>query len=399
MQIKGVNANTVSVMPAARDVRENGVQIRLEDNMFGPECKVTISEEGRNLSEQQTAQEKTGVRDASLDKETRMLLRRLDEDMLAKKTRQGYREELDEIEKQINVLSAAYGRMKENKAYSDPLMKEIVEQQRLLQEEMQEQKDFQREEGQRRLKAAQQIAAMQTSQYKEEIDENNRDLVTLLKTMEEARKAEDERENGVSKDSGDSASGTEDSVGDAIRDSAAGFMESSFNREKGVEELSNMVKDGGRWFLSQADDITRNLFKKGASIKEAIGDKSFTNEQIDEMMQGYRSEVRVKGAEAYIFGSFGMQVLRDMQDGKIQRIADSPLQNMQQTKNGMTAAAVDAALGAARQSGIDKASRKLADEVQELIDERNDIDRIPKEKEEDEEEPGRMQEEQLQTEV
>lgn len=48
--------------------------------------------------------------------------------------------------------------------------------------------------------------------------------------------------------------------------------------------------------------------------------------------------------------------------------------------------AASAALGEARQSGLDKASQELADEVKKLIDERNDVDSIRQEREENEEE-------------
>lgn len=55
--------------------------------------------------------------------------------------------------------------------------------------------------------------------------------------------------------------------------------------------------------------------------------------------------------------------------------------------------AVDAALGEARQSGIDQASRELEDEVKKLIDERNDADRIRQDREQDEEDLEKQTEE------
>ena len=397
MQIKGIGVNTAGMMTAERGTQENRNSVQLKDKMFAPGYKVTISKEGRNLSKQQTVQKETGVQSAQSDERTRRLLHQLEESQLAEKTRSGYYDELNELEKQIKVLNAAYGRMREDKVYNDPLMKEIVEQQRLLREKMQEQKDLQAEEAQKRLKEAQQIAAMQASQYQEEIDENNRDLVTLLKTIEEARKAEDEQETGGPKDGGEDASGTKNGMSDAIRNSAAGFVKSSLKREEGVEELSNMIEDSGRLFLSQANAVCQNLLKTSASIKAAIDDKSFTNGQIDEMMQGFRSEVRVKSEEAYILGSFGTQVLRDMLDARIQHIADNPLQSMQQTKDGMMQAAVNAALSEARQSSLDKTSKELEDEVEELIDKRNGIDRIVQDNEENEGEQDKTQAELLQS--
>jgi hypothetical protein len=400
MKINRIGVNTAGMMPTVRDMQENGDQIQSADDLFGPEYEVTISEEGRKLMENQTEPDiRGGVRN---DEELEMLFRQLEETKKARRERDGYKEELEELEKQIKVMNAAYGRVREDKSYDDPRMKNVVEQQQMLQEEMQEQKDFQEEEGLRRLREAQQMAAVQASQSREEIDENNRDLVTILRTMEEAGKAEDNRKKDSSKEDDDNVSDTGDSASDAIRHSAAGFMKSSLQHERNVEELSNMVGDSGRSFLFQADEIAQNLLKKGRFIKEAIEDESFTNGQIKEMLEIFRGEVRVKCEEAYLPGSFGTQVLRDMRGVKIRHIMDNPLQEMQQVKEGMMQAAADAAFGEARNGSLDETSKELAEEVEELIDERNGIDRTPEEKKEEEREkmqeklmhPGEEKEEQ-----
>ncbi len=387
MKVGGIGGIPVGMMTPEQNIPETGDQIQSADDLFGPGYEVSISEEGRKLLEGQTgeeAQKDAGSQGIQLDEGTRMLLRQLEEDQQARKTRNGYYDELEELEKQIKVMNAAYGSMNRSKAYNDPLMKEVVKQQQLLQEEMQEQKDFQAEEALKRLKEAQQAAAMRTSRHQEEIDENNRDLVTLLKTVEEAKKAEEEQKDNSVEGEDSSASGTENSASDAIHNSATGLMKSSLNHERGVEELSDMVSDGGHYFLSKADGIAQNLLKKSKLLKVAVQDESFTIGQLEEAMESFRSEVKTNCEEAYIFGSFGTQVLRDMRDVKLQRIADNPLQSMQQIKDGMMQAASDAALGEARQSGIDKTSEKLADEVEELIDERNGVGRTPEEKKEGE---------------
>ncbi len=387
MKVGGIGGIPVGMMTPEQNIPETGDQIQSADDLFGPGYEVSISEEGRKLLEGQTgeeAQKDAGSQGIQLDEGTRMLLRQLEEDQQARKTRNGYYDELEELEKQIKVMNAAYGSMNRSKAYNDPLMKEVVKQQQLLQEEMQEQKDFQAEEALKRLKEAQQAAAMRTSRHQEEIDENNRDLVTLLKTVEEAKKAEEEQKDNSVEGEDSSASGTENSASDAIHNSATGLMKSSLNHERGVEELSDMVSDGGHYFLSKADGIAQNLLKKSKLLKVAVQDESFTIGQLEEAMESFRSEVKTNCEEAYIFGSFGTQVLRDMRDVKLQRIADNSLQSMQQIKDGMMQAASDAALGEARQSGIDKTSEKLADEVEELIDERNGVGRTPEEKKEGE---------------
>ncbi len=387
MKIGGIGGIPVGMMTPEQNIPETGDQIQSADDLFGPGYEVSISEEGRKLLEGQTgeeAQKDAGSQGIQLDEGTRMLLRQLEEDQQAGKTRNGYYDELEELEKQIKVMNAAYGSMNRSKAYNDPLMKEVVKQQQLLQEEMQEQKDFQAEEALKRLKEAQQAAAMRTSRHQEEIDENNRDLVTLLKTVEEAKKAEEEQKDNSVEGEDSSASGTENSASDAIHNSATGLMKSSLNHERGVEELSDMVSDGGHYFLSKADGIAQNLLKKSKLLKVAVQDESFTIGQLEEAMESFRSEVKTNCEEAYIFGSFGTQVLRDMRDVKLQRIADNPLQSMQQIKDGMMQAAADAAMGEARQSSINETSQELADEVEELIDERNGVGRTPEEKKEGE---------------
>ena len=219
MKIGGIGGIPVGMMTPEQNIPETGDQIQSADDLFGPGYEVSISEEGRKLLEGQTgeeAQKDAGSQGIQLDEGTRMLLRQLEEDQQAGKTRNGYYDELEELEKQIKVMNAAYGSMNRSKAYNDPLMKEVVKQQQLLQEEMQEQKDFQAEEALKRLKEAQQAAAMRTSRHQEEIDENNRDLVTLLKTVEEAKKAEEEQKDDSVEGEDSSASGTENSTSGAI---------------------------------------------------------------------------------------------------------------------------------------------------------------------------------------
>ena len=51
----------------------------------------------------------------------------------------------------------------------------------------------------------------------------------------------------------------------------------------------------------------------------------------------------------------------------------------------MMLSAADATIGEERQGVLNQASQELADEVQELIDKRNDVNRIPEEAEDKEE--------------
>ncbi|MCM1191076.1 MAG: hypothetical protein NC123_04710 [Butyrivibrio sp.] len=393
MQVESIMINAAG-LAAGQVMQGNSLsgirQAQAEDSdRFGPECRVTISREGRSLSRQQAAQAETESGSTRSVREERKLLRQQEAAELDKEIRDGYREKLNEIDKQITEYNTSYnGKMEMRKViYDAELMEKTLDEERELREAMQSQKQFQTEEGQRRAREAQQLA-MQAAQYKEEVDENNRDLLTLLKTMEEAEKAENEQENGEAGDDGSSidASGAGNSVSDVLRGSATQFMTSSVNREMGVEELLGAIEDSGHWFLDTADSITRNVLRESANIRAAFDDEAFSNKDLAEMMESFQEGMALNYDNVKNFRAFGLQVLRDVSDLKIQHIADDPLNGMQQTKESMMLSAVDAALGEARQGSLDKESRELAEEVQKLIDERNDVDRIPQEREDNLEE-------------
>lgn len=385
MQIKAITVNAAGTMAAERGIQGNGAsgvdQVKAENgNVFGPEYKVTISREGKNLSRRQAGAETQSV------KEERMLLRRQEEAELAREIRDGYREKLNEIDKQITDYNTSHAKIKMKKVLHDAaLMDETVEEQQKLRTAMAKQKEFQSEESQRRAREAQQMAE-QSAQYREEINENNRDLLTLLKAMEEAEKAEDEQENGEAEGGGSSMSDTGNSAGNAMKSSAAQFMSSSINRESVVEEMLTGVEGSGRWFLDTADSITQNILRRTSDIRAALDDEAFSDGQIAEMMQSLQEGLALDYDNVRDFRGFGLQVMRDTREAKIQHIADDPLKGMQQTKRSMLLSAADAVLGETRQGSLDKASRELADEVKKMIDERNDVDRSPQDKEEAKEE-------------
>lgn len=399
MQIKAITVNAAGTMAVGSGIREKGDQVRPEGSLFGPECRVTISKEGRNLSGLRTAQSEAGRQNAESVRKERALLRQQDEAELTAGIREGYRKELNEIDEQIKALNASYASWEEemkmdtdfqNSALGDA-MKETVKELKSLREAMQEQKDSQTEEAKKRMMEAQQMAMQQSVRCNEEIDENNRDLVTLLRTIEEAEKAEDGQLDERAESNSD-ASGEGDSASDAIRSSALQFMMSSADREKGVEEMLESAGESGRSYFDAADAVTQSVLRKTEDIRAALGNEVFTDEQIEGMMLKLREEMKADYRDVKYSRSFGMDVLRNVRDARIQRAGDDPLKGAAEAKKSMMRSAADAALGEAGRSGIDKASGELADEVQKLIDERNDIDRTPEEKEEERE---KLQEELL----
>ncbi len=385
MQIKAITVNAAGMTAAEQGMQGNRNQLQPESSMFGPECRVTISREGRSLSRQQKVQEETGAHSV---KEERMLLRRQEEAELSKEIREGYRESLNEIDKQITDYNSSYARFERDKViYDAELMEKTLEEQQELMQAMNSQKQFQMEEGQRRAKEAQQMA-MESAQYKEQIDENNRDLLTLLRTVEESEKAADKRENGeTGNNNGSQAdidmSDAANSMGGIIQGSAVQLMTSSINRDEDVQELLETIEESAHWFINTADSITQNILQKSSEIRDSLDNESFTDQQIAEMMHDLQDGIALNYDNVKNFRAFGIQVLRDVQEAKLQQMGASPLTDLQETKKSMMLSAADAALGEARHSGLDKTSQELAEEVRDLIDKRNDVDKIQQDKEKD----------------
>lgn len=395
MDIKSITVNAAE-MPAVRGMQgAGGPTARQVQNgdVFGPECQVNISQKGKKLSRQHTADKSTqSAADVKMEK---TLLRLQQETEQDKDIKDGYRRQLDEIDREIKALNSSYNKKKDRD--------ETIEKQQKVLRAMRNLKEFQNEQSQRLEKEARQ-AAMQSAGYQDEIDENNRDLLTLLKTMEEAEKAEEKRENdGMSEggdDSGSSASGTINSVSDVIKNSANHYMMSSAEREWDVQEAIADLGDEGRQRLKLADTITRDVLNATKNIRAAMEDELYTDEQIDDMMMllmdgttkpGFAEEYRRRGWKIGMqlvfddvgkYRGWGLQNIQDAQEARIQHLGDNSARNAQETKKSMMQSALDAVLGEARQGSLDEASRELADEVKKLIDERNDVDRVPQDKEE-----------------
>lgn len=383
MQIKAITISGAGMMTAGRSVQEKGNAEQQAGNIFGPECRVTISKEGKTLSRQQETQAEKGVQDIGSE---RMMLRQQEEDDYYESMKNRYLEELKEIDDKISGLNSSWSPQKE--------MDETVEKQQEVLRAMRSQKQHQIEENQRRAKEAQQMAATQSGRYQEEIDENNREMRTLLRTIEEAKKAEEQRENGGVEDAGEGkgASDKGRSTGDVIRGSAAQFTASSVKRELDVEKMITGLSEEGHRLLDLADSITQAVLKENEHARKALEKENLTLEEMEELMRPIRERMTPElYKEVADYRGWGLQILEDTLDVKLQRIADDPLRGMEETKNSMILSAVDAAFHDAAESKLSETSEELEAEVEELIDRRNDIDRV---KEEREEEKEKLEEEQ-----
>lgn len=383
MQIKAITVNAAG-MAAEQRVQGKIQQEQPVGSVFGPECKVTISQEGRNLSRQQTDQAKQSAQSFRAEQK---LFRQQEEAEREQKTNEGYREQLEKIEKNIDSLSHSY------KAEAD---KSAVEKEQEVLSAMRSQKQAQMEENQRRAKEAQQMA-MQSAKYQEEIDENNRDILTLLKSLEEAEKSEEDQEytDVSSEGSAGGGSGTEHSASGMIQDSAAQFMAASVERDLSVGGMLTGLSDEGHQRLGTADAIAQNMLKESESIRAALDDEAFTDDERAKLMEDFQERAGANALDAQHSREQGLHILQAAREYKIKHIADDPLRGMQETKKSMMLSAVDAAIGEAVQGSLAEASQELKDQVEELIDERNDVDRIPQDDEDnennEEEQDGQME--------
>ena len=161
-------------------------------------------------------------------------------------------------------------------------------------------------------------------------------------------------------------------------------MSSSVNQEWAVEQMLAGVKGDGSWFLNTADMITQNIHKKTEDIRAALDDEAVTDGQLAEMMESLQEGLADNYENVENYRGWGLHTLRLAREDRLQHLADDPLKGMQDTKRSVHQSVIDAALGEARQSSLDKASQELVEEVKKLIDERNDADRILKDDQEDE---------------
>lgn len=404
MQIRMFTDNHINIT-VGRAAQERRQHMQTQIGPFdGPQCKVTISKEGRKLSEQSDRQPEKSIQ---LLKAERMMQQESDEKKLSETTQSEYSDLIKEIDKTIKS-------MKNSNTAGEDL--ETLKRKQEAIRSISDQKQKQQEENQKRAKEAQRMA-MQSSEMQDEIDQGNRDLLVMLKSIEESEEAEEEREDGKSESGRTSDAKRDNSVSDTIADSATQFAASSRKRELDVAGLINQLKEDGYNYLARADELEQNLYDESQRLGELLDSEEFTNDEKkaavisygskmardsagdleiilgenytddekERALESYRSAMRSKGDYAD-YRRRGMQMIRDAKDCEREHIATNPLQGMEETRDSMIQSAVDAAFNEASQGRLDEASQELEDEVKDLIDKRNDIDNVASEEKKDEEE-------------
>lgn len=131
--------------------------------------------------------------------------------------------------------------------------------------------------------------------------------------------------------------------------------------------------------------ISRAVLEENERARKAIGQEDITVEEMEELMGPVRERI-ASGVytEVENYRGWGLQILQDALDCKLQHIADDPLRGMEEAKRSMMLSAGDAVFHDAVRGKLEGESGKLEEEVKELIDRRNGTDGV-RSAEEDEE--------------
>ena len=162
-----------------------------------------------------------------------------------------------------------------------------------------------------------------TAVYQIEFEEKNRELLSLLKTMEAAEEAEDRQEKGGTEadSSGSSAmaarNNSSDSASGAIQKAVVSFTVNSMRHAGGVDEAIAGLNDEGHQSLDMADSVTRGFLHESAGIRAALEDDSFTDEEIATMMKDFQEKMPHVYENIESYRSRGLQNLQDAQELKI----------------------------------------------------------------------------------
>lgn len=352
-------------------------------NVFGAQCRVTISREGRKLSEESKQSSAQGVQAAQAE---RLLLREQKQSSDYKDAYSRILDELNGLKNAINSVGAAED-------------KETVEKKQAALDKMAELKKQQEEENERRRKEAAGNAA-DAAKQQTEIDRKNTELYIMLKSFEE--REEDGSGSAHRTDSEEEEQDGTGGIGEQIQESASMLGVSAARREMQAKGVIGELEDEGLALLSQVNGMVNDIYAMMDDAKQAMNDDSLSDEE--KMRRVSEAGDRAKAAVAASFGDMarmqakGLQMRQDARELGLRHIEINPLDGVAGVQRDMMNLAADAALGEVAQKALDDHSQELEDRVQEEIDRRNDITVSPKEDEEEEKTAEELEQEELQQE-
>lgn len=356
MRITIGNISNNKVNPLGKNPSGNTKQ----GSLFGPECIVSISHEGRKKSEQE--KERTGV--SAMESQTGRLLVR--EQRQTEENRDEYSRIIDEISELAQSLQKSY------QAGED---EETIQKKQDALNKLMDLKKRQEEENEQRLKDAAEGAAGTVEQ--QEVDRKNRELLMLIKTLEEAK---EDRENGGSAAGGGSAPADteqeEDGVGAQLQESASMLGASAAKRELAARGAVDELKNDGYDKLAQVREIMGEISSELELAREAAGKEGLSADERRQLVSEHAA-----AAQATLVSSYGdmvelrrkgLQEIKDSRELDLRHIQINPLDGVKQAQQTIMEAGAQAALQEAAAGVLEEDSKELEKELQEAIDRRDD---------------------------
>lgn len=354
-------------------------------NVFGAQCKVTISNEGRRLSEQSKQQQAQSIQASKME---RVLIRQ-QEHAEANKT-----EYTDKVNAILNEIKDA----KNN--FSATETKETIEEKQEALRKMMEQKELQDEKNKKKIAEAESALSLSAKQQRE-IDEMNADLYVMVKSFEDPEAEENGKEHSDNseKDSEDSRGG----VGTEVQASASALGVSAARSELYVNGIVDGMENEGLDLLARADAIYNEAYMAIKDAVDIVEDPTLSAEEKEQKLEEYvanggnLANTADMGEAARLRG-LGFQKRRDAKELDTKHIVINPLDGVAEAQKTIMDIGVDAAFHEAAQGMLDDASQELKDRVQEEIDKQNNITGTPDEELEEEQSTEKLEQEKLEQE-
>lgn len=330
------------------------------ESVFGAQCRVTISREGRKLSRQMNAAEPKSFTAAGAE---RILLRQQKEEEMSRSEQADTLSEISGLMSAIRSSSSA-GEDKETIANKQEALNRLLDL-----------KAQQEEENKRRSEEAAANTAG-ASMGQEEIDRRNEDLYLLLKTLEEKDEEERTEGSGDRSDTADTENGQGGAV-DRFQESASALGVSAARRELAAKGMIDDMYDSGYGRLAEAGAMMHEIHAEldlaaEASVRENLSEDE-RNQLMSEHIQRAGQLMSSNYGEMMDLRRKGHQEIQDAKELEQRHITVNPLDGVDRAKQTILDAGAAAALNEVSQDTLDRASEELEKKVQEELDKRNDV--------------------------
>ena len=360
MQVKiaNYNANAHVINNTSKKSANQFAKINTE-NAFGQQCKVTISHEGRKLSEQVSKpQVQRSMKAAKVE---RMLIRQ----------QQQQEDYQDEYSKMVESVNSMIRSVQESNTSAEDV--DTIQKKQEALKEMIDLKEQQDKENEQRIKEAESALAA-ASKQQAEIDRKNKDLLLLLKSLSED---EDEENGSHSSKHSEESKEEQSSIGEKLGQSASELGVSAAKRELQTLGVIQELENDGLGLLSNVREMISDINADLINAEEALQDSSISEEDRKQIATEYAKRAMDKATVNYAdmlqMKAKGLQEKKDAHELKTKHIIINPLGNVGKMQQILMDASADAMLHEEVQGKIDETSQEIEEMVQEEIDKRDHI--------------------------